>query len=380
MIKEAIIGIGNTGNQIASLGKMELNIPVLAINSSEKDLATIEDSIPKVLISDKEGLFKGAGKDRKLAKSLLKDSIMNLINGPELKKTLNDVDVVFVVSSTGGGTGSGTAPLLANIISDVYQNVKCILVGVLPVNNEALSAHVNSLEYLRELYKVLDDQTYMLYDNDNLSDLPSYKILDTINQEIISDMKVIRGDYSMTTKYDSIDDRDMMRLISFPGRIVISRVEDFKEKDVESKPIESMIIDSIKNNAHCEAQRDKKVMATGIITNLSQALTEGFDNNVPMVRDFMGDPVHAFNHIYVNDDRKMANNVFYIMAGLSAVNDKITSISDRIDDIEEKQKTHEEDDALSNIDLSSLASATEDKIKDNVDDQVNVKSIFDKFM
>lgn len=380
MIKEAIIGIGNTGNQIASLGKKELNIPVLAINSSEKDLATIEDSIPKVLISDKEGLFKGAGKDRKLAKSLLKDSIMNLINGPELKKTLNDVDVVFVVSSTGGGTGSGTAPLLANIISDVYQNVKCILVGVLPVNNEALSAHVNSLEYLRELYKVLDDQTYMLYDNDNLSDLPSYKILDTINQEIISDMKVIRGDYSMTTKYDSIDDRDMMRLISFPGRIVISRVEDFKEKDVESKPIESMIIDSIKNNAHCEAQRDKKVMATGIITNLSQALTEGFDNNVPMVRDFMGDPVHAFNHIYVNDDRKMPNNVFYIMAGLSAVNDKITSISDRIDDIEEKQKTHEEDDALSNIDLSSLASATEDKIKDSVDDQVNVKSIFDKFM
>lgn len=379
MLKIGIIGIGNTGNQIAALGAKELNIPVLAINSSEKDLETIGNNIPKVIISDKEGLSKGAGKDRKLAKKLLKDSILNLIQGDELQTLMKDLDVVFVISSTGGGTGSGTAPLFANVVSETFTDTKCILVGVLPVNNEALSAHVNSLEYLTELYKVLDGQTYILYDNDRYSDLPAYKVLDTINHEVISDLKVIRGDYNYVTKYDSIDDRDMMRLISFPGRIIITRVENFKEKDVDNKSIEDMLISNIKTNAHAEAQRDHKVMATGVISNLSPSLNEKFDNNVPAVRDFMGDPIHAFNHISINEDRKLPNNVFYIMTGLSPVNDKINIISDRIDEIEERQKTLQEDDALSNIDLDSLSSVTEDKEKKG-NEEVHLKNIFDKFM
>ena len=152
-----------------------------------------------------------------------------------------------------------------------------------------------------------------------------------------------------------------MRIISFPGRIVISRIEDFKEKDVDNKSIEDLIIENIKKNCHVEAQRDKKIMASGIITNLSQQLTEGFDNNVPKVRDFMGDPIHAFNHIYVNDDRKKPNNVFYIMSGLSPINDKINLITDRIEEIEERQRIMESEDALSSVELSSLTDKIADK-------------------
>ena len=34
MLEVGIIGIGNAGNQVASLAKEKLNIPVIAINSS----------------------------------------------------------------------------------------------------------------------------------------------------------------------------------------------------------------------------------------------------------------------------------------------------------------------------------------------------------
>lgn len=380
MLNIGIIGIGNTGNQIAKLGHEELACPALAINSSEKDLETIGDTIPKILISDKEGLSKGAGKDRALAKKYLKESIMKMMSDEALQATMDGLDIVFVVSSTGGGTGSGTAPLLANIISETYADTKCILVGVLPVNNEALSAHVNSLEYLNELYNVLDQQTYMLYDNDRLADMPNYQILDTINKEIVSDFKVLRCDYNYVTKYDSIDDRDMMRLISFPGRLVVARVENFKEKDIDSKDIEDLIIEKIKTSAHADVQRDKKIVASGVIVDLNETLITKFDNNVPKVRQFIGDPIHAFNHISVNSDRKLPNNVFYIMSGLSPVNSRMAIISDRIEEIEEAQKAiTNDDDVLTSIDLDSLSSVTEDKEKD-VKDEVHLKDIFNKFM
>ena len=380
MLEVGIIGIGNTGNQVASLAKEKLGIPVLAINSSEKDLETVPNNIPKKLITDKDGLSSGAGKDRQLAKTYLKDSITNLLKDQEIIDLISPLDVVFIVSSTGGGTGSGTAPLLANIIEARFVDTKVIMVGVLPVNSEALSAHVNTLEYLNELYKVMENQTYMLYDNDKCAGLPSYKLLDKVNNEIVEDINVLRCNYNYTTKLDSIDDRDAKRLISFAGRIVVSRVEDFKEKDTDNMTIEDMLIDNIKKNCHVEAQRDKKVMASGIITNLSQTLTEEFDNNIPKVRDFTGDPIHAFNHIYVNDDRKMPNNVYLILSGLSPINDRINIISDRIGEIEERQKTLESDDALSSVSLNTLSSKISDKEKSNESTTVDLKDIFGKFM
>lgn len=379
MLKVGILGLGNTGNQIAALAKERLGIPVIAINSSEKDLETVPDNIPKKQISSKEGETKGAGKDRSLAVSFLKDSVVGLIKDEDVTSMIQGLDVVFVISSTGGGTGSGTAPVMCDILTQTFRDVKVIMVGVLPVNNEALSSHVNTLQYLDDLYNKLDGQTYMLYDNDKLEGLPSYQIMEKVNNEIVSDIDVLRCTYNYTTKFDSIDDRDAMRLISFPGRIVVSRLEDFKEKDCDNVTIEDMIIDNIKRNTHVEAQRDKKIMASGIISNLSQVLTEEFDDNVPKVRDFMGVPVHAFKHIYVNEDRKQPNNIYYIMSGLTPVNDKINIISDRVEEIEERQKVMESDDALSGVELSALSSKIADSTKDDGETQVDLGSIFSKF-
>lgn len=382
MLKIGIVGIGNTGNQVASLAQDRLKIPVLAINSSAKDLETVPSSVPKKLISSADGLSQGAGKNRALAKSYLKDSIMAFLSSEDVQTFINALDVLFIVSSTGGGTGSGTAPLMANIIQSTFVDVKVILIGVLPVNNEALSAHVNTLEYLNELYSQLTNQTYMLYDNDRLASLPSYQMMEKVNEEIVSDIDVIRCTYNMTTRFDSIDEQDMMRLISFPGRIVVARLQKIAEKDLDNVSIEDKLIDVIKKNCHVEAQRDKKVTASGIITNLSSTISETFDNHVPKVREFIGDPIHDFNHIYINEDRKLPNNVFLVLSGLTPVNDKIHKISDRVDEIQEKQKALEEENALNEIELSKLSgtvASKDSKSSDNVS-AVDLKSIFDKFM
>lgn len=381
MLNVGVIGLGNTGNQIASLAYEQLKIPVMAVNSSEKDLETINNNIPKKLITDADGESKGAGKNRQLAKKYLKDSIMTFLSSEDVQDFIGDLDVLFVVSSTGGGTGSGTSLIMSSIIASMFVDVHVITIGVLPVMNEALSAHVNTLEYLNELYSTLDGQTYMLYDNDKYSGMPSYKMMNLVNEEVVKDIDVLRCTYNYTTKYDSIDEEDMRRLISFPGRILVARLEDIKERDLDKDTIEDLLIKKIKSNAHTEIQRDQKVIATGIIANLSEAVFSDFDNHIEKVRDFIGDPDHDFNHLYVNEERKMPNNVFLIIGGLSVVNDRITKISDRIEEIEQKQKTREEENSLNDLGVSELSQkvSSKDKSKKPTASNVDIAGIFSKF-
>ena len=152
MLKVGFIGVGNTGNQIASLAQTKIeNMPVVAINSSQKDLDTIPETVKKFLITDKKGESQGAGKNRTLAKTYLKDSILALINDQEMKAFCSTLEVVFVCGSTGGGTGSGVTPLLLSALSQIYPDTLFILIGIGPVESEALTAQVNTLEYLKEL-------------------------------------------------------------------------------------------------------------------------------------------------------------------------------------------------------------------------------------
>ncbi|MBR6907402.1 hypothetical protein IKN40_02640 [bacterium] len=171
----------------------------------------------------------------------------------------------------------------------------------------------------------------------------------------------------------------MSRLITFPGRISIARLENFRDKECDTKSIEDMIIECIKKNTHVETQRDHKVMATGIIVNLSSALVEEFNDDMPKVRDFAGDPIHAFKHIYVIEDRSTPNNAFYIQSGLTKINDKINKISDRIADIEERQKILESDNALDNVDMKTLSDKISDKETVNTDTEVDIQDIFSGF-
>jgi cell division GTPase FtsZ len=379
MLQVGIIGIGNAGNQVATLAANELKVPVIAINSSEKDLETVPDGITKKLISDAEGKSKGAGKDRRLAKSYLKDSIMALITADDVTEFLKKLDFLFVVSSTGGGTGSGVSPLLTSIINQAFPDLHTILIGILPVENEALDAHVNTLEYLNELYSEMPSQTYMLYDNDKFSGDSAYHILNKVNDEIVKDIDVLRCTYNYTTKYDSIDDRDMTRLISEPGRILVTRLDSFKDKECDNKTIEEMIIDQMKHSAHVETQRDKKVSLSGIIVSLTQPLMEEFNDNLVEVVKFVGEPNHGYKHIHLNDDRKADNFAYHIISGLTPINDKIRRISDRVEDIRSVQNKEIEESALDELNLSELTDSIADKVSENNATQVDMSAIFSKF-
>lgn len=383
MVEVGVIGIGNCGNQIATLAKKECDCEVYAINTSENDLATLPSDIPSLLVGDAQG----TGKNRAAAKAFLKKSIMDIISNKEFADFIARKEVIIVVSSTGGGSGSGMAPVMSDIIHSSFQNADgtakiVILVGVLPRISEGFTTQVNTLDYWHELNDVIDKPTYMLYDNNNYKQETSFMILRTVNQAVIDDIKVIQCKYNNSTPYDSIDEKDMKAILDTPGRIVISSLFDIKEKDLDDTSIEDLLIENLKKNAHAELQRDGVVRRTGVITNLNEKMNSGFDTHIEGVRKFIGEPTEEFLHIAVNEDKSLPNTVNLILTGLSPITDRINKIRDRIDEINAAQEAAEND-------LGDHSDVTEEEIakmnekrgyrEASGNANVDLKGIFDKF-
>lgn len=374
MLTAGIIGIGNAGGQVASLALSE-NIDVTVMNSSENDLSTIPDNVLKFPLGD----LRGAGKNRGEAKKFLKESIRKILEEEKFIEFMNSKDVVFIISSTGGGTGSGMAPILSQILKKSFPDVYIIIVGILPKIDEAYSTQINTLEYMEELYKKMDRATYMLYDNDKLGHLPSHIMMESINKSIVEDIKVLTGTYNHKTKYSSIDEKDMSMIISTTGRIVVASYRDIKEKDLDTCSIDQKLVRLLREGTHAELQVDRTIKRSGVIANLSPKLTESFDDHLSLMQKEIGAPIEEFTHVSINTEKVLPNNVFFIGAGLSPVNDRIEKINERVSELESLQNDGDDVDEVLSVDITEANSKRDYKEK-VVDKTIDIKAMFDDFM
>jgi hypothetical protein len=377
MLKLCILGLGNAGNQVADLAKKLKDIPGLAINSSEKDLINV-CNIDKMVIGDE----KGAGKDRNEAKNFTMENIQDLFNQPVFNTLIKDNEVITIISSTGGGTGSGMAPVLTDILSRKYKNKRFLLVQIYPSIKESIAAQQNTIEYLKEIKEFLPNVTYMAYDNNKRSMKTTKEMMEEINTQIVEDLCILRGDYQFPTPYTSIDEKDSLKLIETPNRIAIVNVSNLKEKDLDDKSIEDMLINEIKNNAPIvELERDRIVKRLGIITNLSDKMQKCIDTNVPVVKEFIGEPVEDFSHIFVNKEETDLNRVIIILSGLSVPDDRIQKILQRIEEATKELSRVKESSILdkANVDaITNLRSTS--NVPDEKPDEIIISDIFSKYM
>lgn len=374
MLSVGIIGIGNAGSQVAELATKN-QIDAVVINSSENDLSTISNNIIKFPLGD----LRGAGKNRTEAKKFLKDAIKKILNEENFIEFMDDKDVIFVISSTGGGTGSGISPILTQILKKSFPESYIIMIGILPTIDEAYSTQINTIDYLQELYKKVEDPTYMLYDNDKFKGMPSHVMMTEVNRRIVDDIIILRGTYNYTTKYSSIDEKDMSMILSTTGRIVVASYLNIKEKNIDSVSIDKQIEYLLKDGAHAELQLDRVIKRSGVIANISESMAKSFDDHLTELQEFIGAPVEEFSHVSINEEKNMPNSIFFIGAGLSPINDRIEKINERIAEIESLQDNKDESDDVFTVDVDA-ANNKRDYKKAKISDTINVSSIFDDFM
>lgn len=277
LLRLAVIGTGNCGCMMADKACNELGIDGVAINGSVKDLNLLTS--PKI-VRVQVGDGKGTGKDRNKAKEFfLADS--GLVLDKAFIKVIEDNDVIFISTSTGGGYGSGSSTELAELLMGMYPEKIFIMVGVLPFTDEGYAAYEGTRAWLSETLTLGQNSedgkgvSYMIYDNNRYAHLSPNKAAAMINNAFISDLRVIQGDFLGTTLTGGIDERDMLTVLSAPGRIVVDMVDDLEVSNVvEGSLIKTIHQHLTKHSAHAELVSDKEITASATMYILGDEFDE----------------------------------------------------------------------------------------------------------
>jgi cell division protein FtsZ len=214
-----VVGAGGSGSNTATR-MSELNIEganVIAMNTDAPHLARTK-SHRKILLGKKTSRGLGAGSDPKIGEESAIES------KEDIRHILSDSQLVFVTCGLGGGTGTGSAPVIAH----EAKEGGALTVGVvtLPFSSEGRIRMRNALEGLSKLKRATD--TTLIIPNDKLlavaPDLPlnmAFKISD----EILAN--ATKGIIEMVTKPGmvNLDFADLKSVLKDSGYAVIGMGE-----------------------------------------------------------------------------------------------------------------------------------------------------------
>ena len=157
MIRNRIgfVAIGQAGGNIGKLLESK-GFSVLYVNTSQEDLDTLEGVKFTYHITNGEG----CNKDRNKAKNLVIEDYDNLANEIDTKL---QVDMLFVIFASGGGTGSGTAPMLIDML--ISDGKKVGAITVIPAENESIRSQINCYEAFNELVNIQGSSACFVLDN-----------------------------------------------------------------------------------------------------------------------------------------------------------------------------------------------------------------------
>jgi cell division protein FtsZ len=160
-VKIGIVGVGGGGcNTIKRLLEYGMKGPELvAINTDRIHLDTIKSPAKKILIGQSITKGLGAGGYPEIAQKSAEAS------KPEIESILSDFDLIFLVAGMGGGTGTGAAPVVAEIAKKNGALVVSIVTYPFRIERARLEKAKKGIEELR---KVSD--TIVVIDNQKLLD------------------------------------------------------------------------------------------------------------------------------------------------------------------------------------------------------------------
>ena len=153
-----VIGCGGAGNNMVNwlYNKGVKGAEIIACNTDKQHLDMIEAD-RKFLIGRDTTRGLGAGGFPEKGKEAAQESIQ------ELKESLRGADMVFICAGMGGGTGTGSAPVVAQVSKDAGA----IVIGTVTMPFKIERARVDKAEYgLQELRQVSD--TVIVIDNNRL--------------------------------------------------------------------------------------------------------------------------------------------------------------------------------------------------------------------
>jgi cell division protein FtsZ len=204
-----VIGVGGGGsNAVNRMIRAEMmGVEFIAVNTDAQALLQ-SDAPHKIRVGDKITRGLGAGGDPSIGQRSAEE------DSEKLYDALRDSDMVFITAGMGGGTGSGAAPVIAEIAKDLGA----LTIGVVtkPFSFEGARRRLNAEKSIEQLREKVD--TLITIPNDRLRDVvdkntslvDAFRIVDDVLRQGvqgISDLITVPGLINL----DFADVRAIMR-------------------------------------------------------------------------------------------------------------------------------------------------------------------------
>ncbi len=110
VVKIKVIGVGGGGNNVVNrmVRSGATGVDFVAVNT-DKQALNVSSATYKIQIGEKLTHGQGAGSDPEVGRKSAEES------RGQIAKALEDADMVFITAGMGGGTGTGGAPIVAEI-------------------------------------------------------------------------------------------------------------------------------------------------------------------------------------------------------------------------------------------------------------------------
>ena len=162
-----VMGIGGAGNNIIErlYSRKITGVETIALNTDARHLSEKKADNRKVL-GAKISMGRGTGGDPHLGKRCAED------DEESLREKMEGADMIFVIAGMGGGTGTGSAPVIARYAKDTEALV--VGIAVLPFLEEGEAKRRIGIEGLEELKK--NCHCVIELDNEKINDLKGGEI------------------------------------------------------------------------------------------------------------------------------------------------------------------------------------------------------------
>lgn len=312
---------GNIGQMLEKKG-----FKAYYINLAKQDLDLI-NSPNKLHISGGEG----ASKNRSKAKTVLSESIDEVMNVLDQQIT---EQYIFVTFSLAGGTGSGLGAFVSSVIAE-KPDKKVGLVVILPSMGESLQARINAYEALSEIVALKNELcSIFILDNNQRGDKFS------INRSFANLFASFIDIGNFSSIRGVIDIAEQKALLETSGLAMIHKVSNGKDD----------LLSTINTGIYTPLEPNKRVKYIG----LSQPDTKD-PIAISEVIDVVGEPIDTFCG-YGNED-----TVLYL-AGLSFPKTFIDNLASSIKSEQDRvQKVMEDDDLCMDSNINFLATKPVEK-------------------